>query len=84
MKIVKLYNSSEEDMGELLKEPFVSSSLWLMKKRDKVYIKSSNRSLMFLLLLLRCCDIHPLPGPYMEQLESSCKQRGLTILQQNI
>ena len=61
MKIVKLYSYSEEDMGELLKEPFVSSSLWLMKRKDEVYIKRSNRSLILLLLLLCCYDVHPLP-----------------------
>ena len=70
-------------MGELLKETFVSSSLWLMKRKGEVYIKSSNHSIK-LPLLLCCCDVHPLPGPYIKQLESLYKHRGLKIFHQNI
>ena len=74
---------SEEDMGELLKETFVSSSLWLMKRKGEVYIKSSNHSTK-LPSFLCCCDVHPLPGSYIKQLQSLYKHRGLKIFQQDI
>lgn len=77
-------------------ENFINSTLWVYSKyghlsrrnepKFSIYCKYSTRSLLCILILLGG-DIHPLPGPTRDtipELENLCKQKGFSLLHQNM